>query len=215
MAVRRPRRRRRKSSTLESPSILQPSTIICEPRMAKTWKRPRQTRKLNLYLPGPPPVLVLPGRQRFTQQHLPRSLSTSRMAPQQDHDDDIIPFSDSLYFSNDPGTHRLTGSQKRANQWRRWSEDIIPRMIVPYLSYIQETSSLRHANVPGELHQYKGVCEAGCKTRSLKVACVLFDGMFVIWLLVPYNCLMYIRLSLGGNHRHHMSLFPRPSSTSS
>jgi hypothetical protein len=39
--------------------------------------------------------------------------------------------------------------------------------------------------------------------------------MFVIWLLVPYNCLMYIRLSLGGNHRHRMSLFPRPSSTSS
>ncbi|KAJ8591901.1 hypothetical protein M405DRAFT_701525, partial [Rhizopogon salebrosus TDB-379] len=66
---------------------------------------------------------------------------------------------------------------KRANQWRRWLEDIIPRMIVPYLSYIQETSSLRHANVPGELHQYKGVCEAGCKTRSLKVACVLFDAL--------------------------------------
>ncbi|OAX31616.1 hypothetical protein K503DRAFT_794925 [Rhizopogon vinicolor AM-OR11-026] len=66
---------------------------------------------------------------------------------------------------------------KRANQWRRWSEDIIPRMMVPYLSYIQETSSLRHANVPGERHQYKGVCEAGCKTRSLKVACVLFDAL--------------------------------------
>ena len=177
MAVRHPRRRRRKSSTLESPSTLQLSSIICEPWMAKTWKCPCQTCKLNLYLPGPPPILVLPGQQHFTQQHLLRSLSTSRMTPQQDHDDAIIPFSDSLYFSNDPGTHRLTSLQKRANQWRRWSEDIIPRMIVPYLSYIQETSSLRHANILGEHHQYKGVCEAGCKTCSLKVACVLFDSM--------------------------------------
>ncbi|KAG1845352.1 hypothetical protein F4604DRAFT_1884323 [Suillus subluteus] len=53
---------------------------------------------------------------------------------------------------------RLTSSQKRANQWRRWLEDIIPAMIVPYLSYIQETVSLRHANTPAIHHRTDGEC---------------------------------------------------------
>ncbi|KAG1723793.1 hypothetical protein EDD22DRAFT_961920 [Suillus occidentalis] len=91
-----------------------------------------------------------------------------------EHKDDeaTIPFSDSLHFS-DPVPYHLTSSQKRANQWQRWSEDIIPHMIVPYLSYIQETLSLHHANVPGEHYSNDGECGAGCRTRSIKVACVL------------------------------------------
>ncbi|KAG1896097.1 uncharacterized protein F5891DRAFT_1130422 [Suillus fuscotomentosus] len=95
-----------------------------------------------------------------------------------EHKDDeaTIPFSDSLHFSDHPVPRRLTSSQKRANQWRRWSEDIIPRMIVPYLSYIEETLSLRHANIPGEHHSNDGECGTGCRTRSIKVACVLFDA---------------------------------------
>ncbi|KAG1878578.1 hypothetical protein C8R48DRAFT_745225 [Suillus tomentosus] len=95
-----------------------------------------------------------------------------------EHKDDeaTIPFSDSLHFSDHPVPRRLTSSQKRANQWRRWSDDIIPRMIVPYLSYIEETLSLRHANVPGERHSNDGECGTGCRTRSIKVACVLFDA---------------------------------------
>ncbi|KAG0698489.1 hypothetical protein DFH29DRAFT_983874 [Suillus ampliporus] len=48
-------------------------------------------------------------------------------------------------------------------------------MIVPYLSYIEETLSLCHANVPGECHSNDGECGTGCRTRSIKVACVLFD----------------------------------------
>ncbi|KAG2336961.1 hypothetical protein BDR05DRAFT_978650 [Suillus weaverae] len=57
-------------------------------------------------------------------------------------------------------------SQKRANHWCRWSEDVIPCMIVPYLSYIQETVLLHHAsNI------------TGCRTCSIKVACVFFDSM--------------------------------------
>ncbi|KAG2104651.1 uncharacterized protein F5147DRAFT_579822, partial [Suillus discolor] len=65
---------------------------------------------------------------------------------------------------------------KRANQWRRWSEDVILRMIVPYLSYIQETVSLRHANMPAIRHRTGGECRTGCRTRSIKVACVFFDA---------------------------------------
>ncbi|KAG2125135.1 hypothetical protein DEU56DRAFT_693213, partial [Suillus clintonianus] len=65
---------------------------------------------------------------------------------------------------------------KRANQWRRWSDDIIPAMIVPYLSYLQETVSLRHANMPAIRHRTDGECGTGCRTRNIKVACVFFDA---------------------------------------
>ncbi|KAG1849101.1 hypothetical protein C8R48DRAFT_750301 [Suillus tomentosus] len=49
-------------------------------------------------------------------------------------------------------------------------------MIVPYLSYIEETLLLCHANVPGEHHSNDGECGTGCRTRSIKVACILFDA---------------------------------------
>ncbi|KAG1772840.1 hypothetical protein EV702DRAFT_976390 [Suillus placidus] len=81
-----------------------------------------------------------------------------------------------MHFSNDASPRRLTSSQKRANQWRRWSEDIIPAMIVPYLSYIQETVSLRHANTPAIRHRTDGECGTGCRTRNIKVACVFSDA---------------------------------------
>jgi hypothetical protein len=186
MAVRRPKPRRRKATTHHSspPSMHQPTTSICKPRMLNRWKRPRETTKLDLYLPGPPPILVLPGRQRLAQQRLRRSSSICRMEPGQMDDGPVFPFSDSIHFSNDAGPRRLTSSQKRANQWRRWSEDVIPRMIVPYLSYLQETVSLRHANMPAIRHWTDGECRTGCKTRSIKVACMFFDGILSFFSLL-------------------------------
>ncbi|KAG1807137.1 uncharacterized protein BJ212DRAFT_1449388 [Suillus subaureus] len=84
-------------------------------------------------------------------------------------------FSDSLHFSNGPITHHLTSSQKRANQWCRWSQDVIPSCLIPYLSYIQLTSALCYTNMPGQPQQDLGVCRAGCKTWSITVACVHFN----------------------------------------
>ncbi|KAG1856428.1 hypothetical protein F4604DRAFT_1590299 [Suillus subluteus] len=147
--------------------------------MNRAWRRPRQTRQLNLYLPAPPPVLVLPGRQRLTQQNFCRPSSAPRTPVTQEDIDitDELLFSDSLHFSNDPIGHRLTSSQKRANQWRRWSQDVIPSLLVPYLSYIQQTSVLRYTNAPGQTQQDLGVCQAGCRTRNITVACVHFDAL--------------------------------------
>ncbi|KAG1887859.1 hypothetical protein F4604DRAFT_1675004 [Suillus subluteus] len=185
MAVRRPKPRRREPSTSkvasltqeECPSIPPPITITCEPWMNRAWRRPRQTRQLNLYLPALPPVLVLPGRQRLTQQNFCHPSSAPRtLVTQEDIDiTNEVLFSDSLHFSNDPIGHRLTSSQKRANQWRRWSQDVIPSLLVPYLSYIQQTSALRYTNAPGQTQQDLGVCQAGCRTRNITVACVHFD----------------------------------------
>ncbi|KAG1809896.1 uncharacterized protein HD556DRAFT_1428135 [Suillus plorans] len=74
-----------------------------------------------------------------------------------------------------PHAAKLLPSQKRANQWPRWSQDVIPSLLVPYLSYIQQTSVLRYTNAPGEAQQDLAVCQAGCRTRSITVACVHFD----------------------------------------
>ncbi|KAG2344778.1 hypothetical protein BDR05DRAFT_975323 [Suillus weaverae] len=171
MAVCRPKPRRRKVSTVEAASATQeelpPNTIVCQPWMNKAWQRPRQTRKLDLYLPGPSPVLIMPGHQRLTQ-HLSLP-SAPRMATPQDRDGPTDPFSDSLYFFNDPS--------KKTNQWRRWSEEVIPSLIVPYLAYMQETSMLRYANIVQQPHGDTVACHAGCGTRSIKVACVFFDSL--------------------------------------
>ncbi|KAG2158717.1 uncharacterized protein EDB93DRAFT_1237960 [Suillus bovinus] len=75
-----------------------------------------------------------------------------------------------------PPSKPSTFSQKRANQWRRWSEDVIPCMIVPYLSYIQETVSLHHTNMPAIRHWTDGEYGTGGRTHSIKVACVFFDA---------------------------------------
>ncbi|KAI5980440.1 hypothetical protein EDD15DRAFT_2393533 [Pisolithus albus] len=37
----------------------------------------------------------------------------------------------------------LGSSQKRHNQWRRWSEDIIPALVKPYMEYLEVSRSLR------------------------------------------------------------------------
>ncbi|KAG1727336.1 hypothetical protein EDB19DRAFT_1897559 [Suillus lakei] len=71
----------------------------------------------------------------------------------------------------------MATSQKKTNQWRRWSEEVIPSLIVPYLVYMQETSMLRYANIVRQPHGDTVACHAGCGTRSIKVACVFFDSL--------------------------------------
>jgi hypothetical protein len=195
MAVRRPKPRRRKTSTVEAASLTQeeppPNTIVCESPMNKAWRRPRQTRALDLYLPGPPPVLIMPGRQRFTQQGLCLPPAPRTVTPQ-DRDETMNLFSDSLHFFNDPGVRHLTSSQKKVNQWRRWSEDIIPSLLVPYLSYMQETSMLRYANIVRQPHGDAVACRAGCGTRNIKVVCVLFDSVLFSFFFFSTADLIYI-----------------------
>ncbi|KAG1803292.1 uncharacterized protein BJ212DRAFT_1449924 [Suillus subaureus] len=81
------------------------------------------------------------------------------------------------YFFNDPSVHHLTSSQKKTNQWCRWSEEVILLLIVPYLAYMQETSMLHYANMVQQPHGDTVACHAGCGTCSIKVACVFFDSL--------------------------------------
>ncbi|OJA11305.1 hypothetical protein AZE42_09657 [Rhizopogon vesiculosus] len=204
MAVRRPKRPRDAGSSIPSkwfhplpdhpppvtPTNSQPTTIICEPWMVRTHRAPQAAHK------PAPPVLVLPGQQRFTQN----VVSSSRHSIVQDENNphppigadllDIDPFigdeplfSDSLYMPDGPidlPRQRLSSLQKKQNQWQRWSEEVIPSLISPYLSYIRQSASLQSipdlgCSTGGDSH-----CSGFCRPQSLAVTCVLFDRLQVV-----------------------------------
>ncbi|KAI6114657.1 hypothetical protein EV401DRAFT_2058510 [Pisolithus croceorrhizus] len=88
-------------------------------------RRPPRTK--GLYLPAPPPVFILPGRQRLAQD--PSATSRHHHHPPAggpgifDYEDDAL--------------------QKREIQWQRWSQDVIPALLNPYLQYLEASESLR------------------------------------------------------------------------
>jgi len=204
MAVRRPKRPRDAGSSIPSkrfhllpdhpppvtPTNSQPTTIICEPWMVRTRRAPQAAHK------PAPPVLVLPGRQRFTQN----VVSSSRHSIVQDENNphppigadllDIDPFigdeplfSDSLYMPDGPidlPRQRLSSLQKKQNQWRRWSEEVIPSLISPYLSYIRQSASLQSIPDLGCSTGGDSRCSGFCRPQSLAVTCVLFDRAFCL-----------------------------------
>lgn len=129
-----------------TPTDLQPMAIICE-----LWMVCRKRQASQTYHLVAPPLLVLPGRQRFTQTISSSSrhslaqdqshLHSPSSADPPDHDPFITDeplFSNFLYEPdgpiNLPHTH-LSGLQKKQNQWQRWSQEVIPSLIEPYLAY--------------------------------------------------------------------------------
>ncbi|KAG2144232.1 hypothetical protein DEU56DRAFT_870390 [Suillus clintonianus] len=118
--------------------------------MVRKRRKPRGSGAFHL--PGPPPLLVLPGRQHFAQQQ-----TTANTNPQHD----VLPPSD----------------PKKFNQWQRWSNEVIPSLIGPYLKYQRESSSLCHR--PG-LQSGDVQCRASCHRRTLEVTCVFFDYLEVL-----------------------------------
>ncbi|KAG1848659.1 hypothetical protein F4604DRAFT_1935230 [Suillus subluteus] len=121
-------------------------TIICE-----LWMVCRKHRASRSYHSLAPPLLVLPGWQHFTQ-HIGSS-SRRSLVQDQSHPHspsgadppDIDPFvtdkplfSDFLYEPNGPinlPRPHLSGLQKKQNQWWRWSQEVVPSLIKPYLAY--------------------------------------------------------------------------------
>ncbi|KAG1863204.1 hypothetical protein DFJ58DRAFT_656472, partial [Suillus subalutaceus] len=67
--------------------------------------------------------------------------------------------------------------QKKTSQWRRWSEDVITSLLVPYLSHMQETSMLCYINIVQQPYGDAVACHSGCGTCSIKVAYVFFDSL--------------------------------------
>lgn len=192
MAVRRPKRPRLAGSSSNPSDTLPPVTptgsrstgILCEPWMIPTRQAPRA-----LQFPAPAPLLVLPGRQRLTQ-NIRSSPRRSLVQPGESNPhspgmdpfvDDGPRFSDSLYMPNGPidiPCPRLSGLQKKQNQWRRWSQDVIPSLITPYLAYVRRSGSLQSTPDLGSANGNDLHHSGSCHSRSLPVTCVLFDRTF-------------------------------------
>ena len=67
---------------------------------------------------------------------------------------------------------RHNSSQKRQNQWCRWSENIIPALVKPYLYYLEASQSL-HVVINTKVGD-QSQCPM-CTVQQLTVYCLFFD----------------------------------------
>lgn len=85
------------------------------------------------------------------------------------------------YDSDKARAKRATKSQ---SQWSAWSDTIIPQLLQPYMTLMQETASLRDMDNIRKLRKCTG-CVSG---RQISVQCIFFNS--------KYFCVCYICLEL-------------------
>lgn len=74
-----------------------------------------------------------------------------------------------IYPQSAPSSPTKSG-KKKTNQWKRWTDKVIPALLQPFLRILEESESLREVgeeNVP---------CH--CGSPGLDVICVYFQSMF-------------------------------------
>ncbi|KAG2158535.1 uncharacterized protein EDB93DRAFT_1237909 [Suillus bovinus] len=78
------------------------------------------------------------------------------------------------------GQHRLVTSSMKINQWRRWTNKVIPSLIAPYLAYLRKSTSLRNRIElqPDKVAAFQ--CRSSCRRRALKITCILFNHMSLL-----------------------------------
>jgi hypothetical protein len=181
MSFRRPKVSNRRSSATHptsspslpsTPHIRVPSAVLIDVDQCPRQRRPRNTRQL--FLPGPEPLLALPGGIRLTQVHGPTDpiiTSPRRRISTQDRREHDSVFDDvftSAFLDSD-----INGRRRKEKQWERWTTDVIPSLLRPYLRLLRETNSLRDMptnNADG--------CTCGSPGRQLSVLAVSFDREF-------------------------------------
>lgn len=65
---------------------------------------------------------------------------------------------------------------KRQRQWRKWSEDIIPALLQPYMALLRETDGLRDIKSKRQINGCLGCLDG----RLLDVTCVYFESMEIV-----------------------------------
>ena len=130
--------------------------------------RPRGTKAF--YLPAPPPVFVHPGRERLAQH--PAAVPHRPQWPSIRCQPDVFDIVGELRNDGASSPLRHNSSQKRQNQWHRWSENIIPALVKPYLYYLEASQSLCVVvdTKVGDQRQ----CLT-CTVQQLNVYCLFFD----------------------------------------
>ncbi|KAI6016833.1 hypothetical protein BKA83DRAFT_4059403 [Pisolithus microcarpus] len=132
-------------------------------------------------------LLTLPGGRTFTQYpHVASDLRFHRdstpsttlpsrtsgrgeQGPSSDSAFDCL--TDGLHISQDPLSSPSRNSCRKTRQWQRWSQDIIPALIEPYLSYWRLSNRFQN---PVDYELPTCNCQL---TRKLKVICIEFNGL--------------------------------------
>ncbi|KAI6012346.1 hypothetical protein EDC04DRAFT_2609524 [Pisolithus marmoratus] len=120
------------------PCLLGPRPIFVPPPLARHCCPPHMK---GLYLPAPPPVFILPGRQCLAQD--PSAMPHHHHHPPASKPD-IFDYGNEFQFNNEVvAPSGKSALQKREIQWWQWSQDVIPALLNPYLQYLQASESLR------------------------------------------------------------------------
>ncbi|KAG1876144.1 hypothetical protein C8R48DRAFT_745646 [Suillus tomentosus] len=94
------------------------------------------------------------------------------------HQEEGSSFYNSLHYISDGDLltpSRSNNRQKKINQWRRWTNEVIPSLIAPYLAYLRKSTSLRNRIElqPDEAAAFQ--CRSSCRRRALEITCILFN----------------------------------------
>ncbi|KIJ61169.1 hypothetical protein HYDPIDRAFT_31679 [Hydnomerulius pinastri MD-312] len=196
MSFCRPSARTRPRPTAPNPPLPPPApeSFVIEQHLVKPPRCAPNTGQL--YLPVEP-LITLPSHRIFTHHEPPshpmRTNPSALQAPivagysppaspdydlQIDTDPDIL-LTDGLHVSQDPLATASRNSRKKMKQWQRWSSEVIPSLIQPYLKYRRLSNGSRN-----EVIREPPLCENGCPRCQLKVVRVTFNGLEAVELTI-------------------------------
>ena len=164
------------------------------PRSPLTYKpHPGPPRPHHLTKPSgiQPLVYLTLGETRTQQPCLPRlpgqvgfagdrpQDGELRPAPVPDDVDDNLPH---MFGPVDPDIGTVDDvpvttrhCRKRANQTARWTTEVIPRLILPYMEYMHQTLSLRNQG-----DDLRPICVCNQRSRSLEITVVRFSSASIM-----------------------------------
>jgi hypothetical protein len=145
-----------------------------------------------MFLPGPELLLAVPGND-YTQQtltsrgRLPRSDGIN-LASAKDSSFSVVDSADpgpdpidDIFVTDHVDTDELRHQRqrhKKQKQWLRWTNEVIPSLVQPYIHHLRISESLR--SIP----QYENTvsrCNSG--VRHLKIVCIYLDSKLTINIL--------------------------------
>ncbi|KAG2079725.1 uncharacterized protein F5147DRAFT_552625, partial [Suillus discolor] len=72
------------------------------------------------------------------------------------------------------------GRQKKLNQWRCWTNEVIPSLITPYFAYLRKSTSLCDRIGPDAEEVAAFQCRSSCRRRTLNITCILFNHIEIL-----------------------------------
>src|ERR1700761_4821928 len=138
-------------------------------------KVPHHNKKIPEHLRSRPDIYLADGRT-LEQPRLPPLFGRLGEAVERAPNAEELELDDPDLWAPDrtpPPQESTQHSRKRAAQWRRWQEDVIPYLIDHYIRLLHETKSLR--DMPTST-PCAPVCSCGKQSR--KVAIVRFTCMY-------------------------------------